>query len=99
MRIYVPMGDTALIRGLAAAAKRAKPSVTIVGVVAENAPAYFLSWRAGEVVETPTADTIADGLAVRRPLAPNVASIRHLADDVRTVSEDEMLAAIHHLRR
>lgn len=98
-RIYVPMGDTALIRGVASAAKRAKPSVTIVGVAAANAPAYFLSWRDGRVVETPTADTIADGLAVRRPLASNVDAIRNLVDEVHTVSEEEMLAAIQQLHR
>ena len=98
-RIYVPMGDTALIRGLASAAKGAKPSVTIVGVVAANAPAYLLSWRQGHVVETETADTIADGLAVRRPLAQNVAAIRDLVDEVQAVTEAELLAAIGHLRR
>ncbi len=89
--IYVPMGDTALIRGLAGAAKRLKPSISIV---AEQAPAYFHSWHAGAVVETDTANTIADGLAVRRPLAPNVASIRALVDAVEMVSERELLAAI-----
>jgi threonine dehydratase len=92
--VYVPMGDTALIRGVAAAAKRLKPSIRIVGVVAEQAPAYFHSWRSGAVVDTETANTIADGLAVRRPLAPNVASIRALVDDVEMVSEQELLAAI-----
>jgi threonine dehydratase len=92
--VYVPMGDTALIRGVAAALKRLKPSITVVGVVAEQAPAYFHSWRSGTVVETETANTIADGLAVRRPLAPNVASIRALVDAVEMVSEQELLAAI-----
>ena len=92
--VFVPMGDTALIRGLAAAAKRLKPSIVIVGVVAQQAPAYFESWRTGAVVETDTADTIADGLAVRRPLAPNVDAIRSLVDDVERVSERELLAAI-----
>lgn len=92
--IYVPMGDTALIRGVASAAKRLKPSITIVGVVAEQAPAYGQSWRAGTVVETASANTMADGLAVRRPLAPNVAAIRALVDDVELVSEQELLAAI-----
>src|SRR5438309_1581520 len=43
--IYVPMGDTALIRGVASAAKQQKPSIRIVGVVAANAPAYLLSWE------------------------------------------------------
>ena len=98
-RIYVPMGDTALIRGVASAAKRAKPSVTVVGVAAANAPAYLLSWQQGRVVETETALTIADGLAVRRPLMQNVTAIRALVDEVQAVTEAEMLAAIAHLRR
>ena len=98
-RIYVPMGDTALIRGVASAAKHAKPSVTIVGVVAANAPAYQLSWQQDHVIETETADTIADGLAVRRPLPPNVQAIRRLVDEVHAVTEAEMLAAIGHLQR
>lgn len=98
-RVYVPMGDTALVRGVAAAIKRVKPATTVVGVVAANAPAYLLSWREGRVVETDTAATIADGLAVRRPLAANVAAIRALVDVVQPVTEEEMLAAIRHLRR
>jgi threonine dehydratase len=98
-RIYVPMGDTALVRGVAAAVKRIRPATAIVGVVAANAPAYLLSWQQGQVVETDTAATIADGLAVRRPLAANVSAIRALVDDVHAVTEDEMLAAIRQLWR
>jgi threonine dehydratase len=95
--IFVPMGDTALIRGVATAAKQLKPSIRIVGVAAANAPAYYLSWRGGEAVSTETADTIADGLAVRRALASNVTSITSLVDDVRLVDEDDLLAAMAHL--
>ena len=92
--IYVPMGDTALIRGLASAAKQLRPSLRIVGVAAEQAPAYYLSWRSGAPVETDTANTIADGLAVSRPLQPNVIEIRRLVDEVVLVTEREMLEAI-----
>ena len=107
--VYVPMGDTALIRGVASAAKQHCSSIRIVGVVAEQAPAYLLSWRraqgsglradsrepsADDVVETATCDTIADGLAVRRPLADNVAAIRELVDEIVAVNEQEMRAAI-----
>ena len=120
--IYVPMGDTALIRGVASAAKQHRSSIRIVGVVAERAPAYLLSWRraqgfrlraqnaelrgenllsadsrqlkADDVVETETCDTIADGLAIRRPLAPNVASIGELVDEMIAVSEQQMMDAI-----
>jgi threonine dehydratase len=45
---------------------------------AETAPAYYLSWKSGTVTETATADTSPDGLAVRRPLASNVAAIREV---------------------
>lgn len=119
--IYVPMGDTALIRGVASAVKQRQPSTRIVGVVAEQAPAYMLSWQkatdatlrakgfgrkaessltadsptlTAEVIETATCNTIADGLAVRRPLAANVAAIRDLVDEVVAVSEQDMLDAI-----
>ena len=95
--IYVPMGDTALVRGVATAAKQLKPAIRIVGVAAANAPAYYWSWRSGTAVSTDTADTIADGLAVRRALELNVTAISSLVDDVRVVEEEELLAAISHL--
>ena len=96
--VFVPMGDTALIRGVASALRLHTHPIRIVGVVAEMAPAYYLSWKSGIVTETASADTIADGLAVRRPLAPNVAAIRALLDDVVAVSEDEMLETIARIR-
>lgn len=95
--IVVPMGDTALIRGVAATAKQLSPAVRIIGVQAERAPSYFLSWTRGEAVPTETCDTIADGLATRIPDPDNVRAIRELVDDVVLVTDDEMLAAIRHL--
>jgi threonine dehydratase len=92
--IFVPMGDTALIRGVAAEAKRRHPTVRIVGVQAEQAPAYARSWQQGRVIVTETCDTIADGLATRHPLEANVRAIRQLVDEVRLVSERELLDAI-----
>ena len=92
--IFVPMGDTALIRGVAAEAKRRRPTIRIVGVQAERAPAYAQSWQQGRVVVTETCDTIADGLATLNPSEANVEAIRELVDDVRLVSEREMLDAI-----
>ncbi len=95
--IYVPMGDTALIRGVAAAAKQISKSVKIIGVQSERAPSYFLSWKEGRAIETETCDTIADGLATRTPVAANVHAIRELVDEVALVSENEMLQAIRRL--
>jgi threonine dehydratase len=95
--IYVPMVDTALIRGIASAAKRLRPQVRIVGVQAEGAPAYFRSWAKRVVVTTDTCNTIADGLATRIPDAENLQEIVELVDEMRLVSEREMLGAIRHL--
>src|SRR5467141_1101224 len=92
--VVVPMGDTALIRGIAAAAKQIAPRVKIIGVQAERAPAYYLSWKKGQAVGTKTCDTIADGLATRTPEEANVREVKSLVDDMVLVSEDQMLRAI-----
>ncbi len=92
--IVVPMGDTALIRGIAAAVKQLAPRVRIIGVQAERAPAYFRSWKEDRVVGTETCDTIADGLATRTPDAANVREVKKLVDDLVLVSEEQMLRAI-----
>lgn len=97
--IHVPMGDTALIRGIAAAAKQLAPQTRIIGVQAERAPSYYLSWKAGHAVSTDTCDTCADGLATRLPNPENVRAICELVDDVRLVTEEQMIEAIAHLYR
>lgn len=95
--VYVPMGDTALIRGVAAALKQFNPKVRVIGVQAERAPSYYLSWREGRVVPTETCNTCADGLATRVPEAQNVRAICELVNDVVLVSEEQMLQAVAHL--
>jgi threonine dehydratase len=95
--LIVPMGDTALIRGVAAEAKRRHPAVKIVGVQATQAPSYVRSWQEDHVVTTETCNTIADGLATCVPLELNVRAIRELVDEVCLVSEDELLQGIRTL--
>jgi len=95
--IIVPMGDTALIRGVAAEAKRRHPAVRIIGVQAAQAPSYVRSWHEDRVVTTETCNTIADGLATCVPLEPNVRAIRELVDEVCLVSEAELLQGIRTL--
>jgi len=92
--IYVPIGDTALIRGVGAALRHLKPAVKIIGVQAERAPSYYLSWKSGHPAPTNTCDTIADGLATRTPEPGNVEKIRELVDEMILVTEEEMLDAV-----
>ncbi|MBI4462398.1 MAG: threonine/serine dehydratase [Acidobacteria bacterium] len=95
--IYVPIGDTTLIRGVAFAAKQLNSKVRIVGVQAARAPAYYRSWSEGRVVTTDSCDTIADGLATRCPTEENLRALRQLVDEMQLVSEEELLRAIYRL--
>jgi threonine dehydratase len=95
--VVVPVGDSALIRGVASAVKTRLPDAVIVGVQAERAPAYYESWRAGRVITTETADTMADGLATTTPTADNVVAVRELVDAMVLVTETELLDAIRWL--
>jgi threonine dehydratase len=95
--IYVPVGDTALIRGIASAARRINSGVKMIGVQAVGAPSYYLSWIEGRPHPTETCVTIADGLATRTPEAANVQAIRDLVGEMLLVTDEQMIAAIRHL--
>jgi threonine dehydratase len=95
--IFVPIGDSALIRGVAAGARRQRADVRVVGVQPAAAPCYYLSWREGRAITTDSCDTIADGLATRVPQPASVDALREVVDDIVLVSEEQLLAAIKHL--
>jgi threonine dehydratase len=95
--VYVPIGLGSGVCGAIAARDALGLRTRIVGVVAENAPAYALSFARGAPVSTEAADTFADGLAVRVPVPEALAEIRRGAERVVAVSEGELRAAIRHL--
>ncbi len=95
--IFVPVGDSTLIRGVAFAAKALRPAVKIVGVQASRAPAYAQAFKTGASVSLDSADTIADGLSVRDATAENVREIVGLIDEFVLVDEEEMLVAMRDL--
>jgi threonine dehydratase len=92
--VYVPIGMGSGICGLIRTRDLLNLKTRIVGVVAENAPAHALSFKAGNVVTTNSANTFADGVAVRVPKPEPVALIHHGAERVITVSDDEIADAI-----
>lgn len=95
--IIVPVGDSNLIRGVATAAKAARAEVRVIGVQAAGAPAYYRSWKARRAMSTETVDTIADGLATRTTTESNVKQLAELVDEMRLVTDDEILHAIQRL--
>jgi len=92
--LYVPIGLGSGICGALAARDATRVRTRIVGVVAERAPTYALSFEKGEPVPTDTADTFADGLAVRVPNADALKTIRAGVERVVAVSEAEIRAAV-----
>jgi threonine dehydratase len=91
--LYVPVGDGALIGGIGTWLRFAAPDIRVIGVQAQQAPAVTLSWRAGHPIETERADTVADGLAARVPVAEALEVMRTSVDEMRLVGEDAIRAA------
>jgi threonine dehydratase len=94
--IVVPIGGGGLISGIAIAAKALLPDVRIVGVQAAGCAPVIESLKAGMPLLAPTARTIADGIAVKRPGALTLPIIQRLVDDVVVVDDDEIARAIAH---
>jgi threonine dehydratase len=92
--VYVPIGMGSGICGLITVCDLLGLKTEIVGVVAENARAYALSFAAGHAVETNSAQTFADGMACRVPNPEAFDIIRRGAARIVTVSEDDIAEAI-----
>ena len=92
--VYVPIGLGSGIVGVISARDALGLKTRVVGVVAERAAAYALSFEAGRPVSTETCDTLADGVSVRIPDAEALEVMLKGAERVVTVTEDEIEAAM-----
>ena len=92
--IVVGVGGGGLAAGSAVAVKAIRPDVRIVGVQAAGAAAYPPSLAAGHPVTVRHPATMADGIRVGRPGDVPFAIVRDLVDEVRTVGEDQLSAAL-----
>ena len=92
--VIVPIGGGGLISGVAFAIKSLNPNIKVYGVQAANAPSMAQSRKEGKQITLNTAATFADGIAVKHPGDLTFALTQQYVDDVVTVSEDEIAAAI-----
>ena len=92
--VICPIGGGGLISGVAYAIKNLNPHVKVYGVQAENAPSMAESVRTGEAITLDTVQTFADGIAVKHPGDTTFDIVQKYVDQVVTVSEDEIAAAI-----
>lgn len=94
--IFVPLGNGSLVNGIGTWIKQATPDTRVIAVCAEAAPSMELSWKAARPVAAPST-TIADGIAVRVPVAQAVQVMRDTVDEVMLVTDQEMLDAMRWL--
>ena len=87
--IFVPIGGGSGASGACIVAKTVNPHIKVVGVQAEAAPAAYLSWKEGKLMEAPS-QTFAEGLATRTGFTLPQAILRELLDDFVLVSDDEL---------
>ena len=92
--IVVPIGGGGLISGIAYTVKQIRPSVKVYGVQATGAPSMYNSIKDGCVECLPKVQTIADGIAVKKPGENTFALVNEYVDDIALVSDDEVASAI-----
>jgi threonine dehydratase len=91
--VVLPLGNGALICGVARAFEASGSTARIIGVVAAAAPAMARSWRTRSIVSCP-AKTIADGIGVRAPVPQIMPEVYDGVDEVLEVSESHLKTAI-----
>lgn len=92
--VLVPVGGGGLISGIAYTIKTLNPKVKVYGVQAKGAPSMKNAIEHGEVEELPSVSTIADGIAVKKPGDLTYELCSKYVDEIVTVTDDEISAAI-----
>jgi len=92
--VVVPVGGGGLIAGIACAIKSRRPDVRVIGVQTARLPSALAALQQNEPVLLPAAPTLADGIAVRRSGAVTLPLLRQYVDQIVTVEEEEIAAAI-----
>lgn len=95
--LLVPLGNGALLAGVATWMKAVAPQTRVIGVVAEGAPNMMRALAGIQVDTDAPMQTIADGIAVRVPVPDALEDLRGLADEAVAVSEDAIAAAMRGL--
>lgn len=100
--VVIPLGDGALMNGMAAWIKHRSPHTQVIGVCPEATPAMLHAWREargippapGSTQHNTVGHTIADGIETRVPVRKSLEMMKNLVDDIVLVSDDELIAAM-----
>ena len=94
--VLVPIGGGGLAAGISKLMKLFNPNIHIIGVEPANAACMKASLNAGEVVTLPSANTIADGTAVRTPGHLTYEIVKENVDEIITIADEELIVAFLH---
>ncbi|MBB6571616.1 threonine dehydratase [Kribbella sandramycini] len=92
--VLIALGGGAMATGVGQVLKELAPGVEVVCVQPAGAPALTLSWRERRLITTETIETIADGVAGRRPIPEVLADLLVIADDAVLVREESIVAGM-----
>ena len=92
--ILVPVGGGGFVSGVALATKMVSPNVKVIGVEPENAACMKAALEAGRIVTLDSADTVADGCAVKTAGELTFAFCKRYLDEIITVNEMEIMSAL-----
>jgi threonine dehydratase len=92
--VVVCVGGGGLVSGIGVVLQALRPDVRLVGVQAAGCASFPDSLAAGEALTLPVADTIADGIAVKRPGELTFAHVRTFVDEIVTVTDPEISRAV-----
>ncbi|WP_328407383.1 pyridoxal-phosphate dependent enzyme [Streptomyces violaceus] len=95
--VLIALGGGALATGVGHVVKALAPEVEVICVQPLGAPAMTHSWRRRRVVTTDSTDTIADGVAGRRPIPAVLDDLLLVADDAVLVQETSIMAGMRKL--
>ena len=90
----LPLGNGALLAGVGTWLKHKSPETKVIGVCAAGAQAMATSWRTGTIEVTSSVSTIADGIAVRVPVAEALSDLKGVVDDILIVEDDAIRQAM-----
>jgi threonine dehydratase len=97
--MVIPLGNGAMLAGMATVIKARLPETRVVAVAATGAPAMVESLRSGRMVTHERIDTIADGIGVRLPVPEALIDLTGLVDEFILVPDDLIVAAMRLLHR
>lgn len=92
--IVVPVGGGGLVAGISVVAKARRPETRVVGVQSQAFPGMYMAFKTARIVPFRAEETIADGIAVKRPGKLDYRIVRKLTDDVVLVSDADITEAL-----